>query len=108
MHDAADCARHGGFVSARLFSTFFGYEKKLSAEIRPPRYLEPILTLNTSLKAIMRKLFLPLFLIGAAESAHAALSQQIVAVAEPSIKVLMLAGIVTLTFLAIFLRKKLG
>ena len=56
----------------------------------------------------MRTLFLPLFLIGAAEPAHAALSHQIVAVAEPSIKALMLAGFVTLTFLAIFLRKKLG
>ena len=56
----------------------------------------------------MHKLFLPLFLIGAAESAHAALSQQIVAVAEPSTKALMIAGIITLTLLAVFLRKKLG
>jgi hypothetical protein len=87
---------------------FSASEQKLSAEIRSPRYLEPILTLNTSLKAIMRKLFLPLFLIGAAESAHAALSQQIIAVAEPSTKALMIAGIITLTLLAVFLRKKLG
>ncbi|HEV2045128.1 MAG TPA: hypothetical protein VGQ95_00870 [Chthoniobacterales bacterium] len=56
----------------------------------------------------MRKLFLPLFLIGAAESAHAARSQQIIAVAEPSTKALMIAGIITLTLLAVFLRKKLG
>ncbi len=55
----------------------------------------------------MRKLLLPLFLIGAAGSVHAALLRQTVAVAEPSANTLMIAGIVSLTLLAIFLRKKL-
>ena len=65
-------------------------------------------SLNTWLKAIMRNLFLPLFLIGAAGPVHAALLRQVIAVAEPSTNMLMIAGIVSLTLLAIFLRKKLG
>ena len=56
----------------------------------------------------MHKLFLPLFLIGAATPSHAALSEQTIAVSELSPNTLMVAGIVTLTLLAIFLRKKLG
>jgi hypothetical protein len=56
----------------------------------------------------MRNLFLALFLIGAAGSVHAALLRQVIAVAEPSTNMLMIAGIVSLTLLAIFLRKKLG
>ena len=56
----------------------------------------------------MRKLFFPLFLVGAATPLHAALSEQTIAVSELSPNTLMVAGIVTLTFLAIFLRVKLG
>ena len=54
------------------------------------------------LEAIMPKLFLILPFIGPIPP------HSYVAMPEPTTKALMIAGIVTLTLLAVFLRKKLG
>ena len=56
----------------------------------------------------MHKLFLSLLLNSAGWPVLTPQPREIVAVAEPSISALVIAGIISLTALAIFLRKKFG